>query len=136
MEWSFINYSMLHEKVEPVHSFYVKNALGYTFFEVMFPNHLNQNCIKHFYMRVHKFLFLKAKAFIEIIFSSKLQDIFARGRQGAWSVQPNCQRRQVLQVLLTNPVCTCLDRDMVCYLVTTGRKILALKSAHATIHSP
>ena len=37
LEWSFINDSLLYEKVEPVHSFDVENALGYTFSGSCFP---------------------------------------------------------------------------------------------------
>ena len=43
--------------------------------------------------------FKQAKASIALDFSSKLQDIFARSRQGAWSTHPKCQQRQVLQVI-------------------------------------
>ena len=64
--------------------------------------------------------FKQVKASIALVFSSKLQDIFARGRQGAWSAHPKCQRRQVVQVLPKHPVCTCLDRVVVCYLVRQG----------------
>ena len=89
--------------------------------------------------------FKQAKASIALVFSTKLQDIFARGRQGAWSAHPKSQRRQVLQVLPKHSICTCLDRVidsivhrtlyyriynrvMVCYLVERF-----LKSAHPII---
>ena len=115
--------------------FDVINALGYIFFRVMFSttrlsiieSKLHYTTIGGY---IHSF-FNHAKASIALVFSSKLQDIFTRGRQGAWSAHPKSQRRQVLQVLPKHPVCTCLDRVMVYYLVRQGERFL--NSAHAKI---
>ena len=102
----------------------------------MFPTTLSITELKNMgYTTIGGYInsfFKQAKASIALDFSSKLQVIFARSRQGAWSTHPKCQRRQVLQVLPKHTVCTCLDRVMVCYLVKQEERFL--KSAHAKIH--
>ena len=72
--------------------FDVENVLRYTLFGVMFPTTFSITALNIAsdltiggYMN---FFFKQAKDSIVLIFSSKLQDIFARGRQGVWSVHP------------------------------------------------
>ena len=70
--------------------------------------------------------FKQAKDSIALIFSSKLQDIFARGMQGAWSAHPKCQRRQVCkfyQYIQSVPVWM----ESWYVISKTGRKILEVR---------
>ena len=115
----------------------VFDVVRYTYFGVMFPTTLSITALNMGYTTIGGYInsfFKQAKVSIALVFSSKLQDIFARGRQGAWSAQ-KCQRRQVLQILpkTSHPVCTCLGRVMVCYLLRQEERFL--KSAHAKIRS-
>ena len=76
--------------------FDVVNALGHTLFRVMFPTTLSKIALNMGYTTIGGYMytnsfFKQAKASIALVFSSKLQDIFARGRQGAWSAHPKCQ---------------------------------------------